>query len=565
MPHTREPSQAIPLLESLEPRALLSYTFFGPGPLFSPTPDPPSVDRTTNSVLADFDGDGIADLATATGKTISFAKGLPDGTFEANRTTDIGAPVGLIAAGRFDGTGRWSLVAAGTRGGSIDLHRPNPGFRLRAIAFDPGAHADINGATAGAFTVVTTIEVPDFHQHGILPTPIVGDMLSGWRDEFALNLTLPSGENRIAVYEFVNRSTIVRRAEISPGLPAYGLTAGDVLGTGKAQLVFANTLFVGDRLGGVYMQYYSTISVAAPSASPTSWSVTPVRTFPVGDLSFALGDWNNDSHTDIVAFATRTTSTPSNSYLSDSRLWLIPSLGSGAFAAPRALTERRFQGEWSIPPSLFEAGRPTLAGLADLNGDGRLDALIRSVSVFYYRINSYQLQVSAAIQSPSGAAEVVLIPTALAQTSGSAALAPFGVKILPPQSAGQPPSILVGGLHLIRAVTPPQAPVLSEFAVNVTTPNLIAQFFARAFDADQLRGGSIQRVEYYIDLNHDNQIDDMDIHVGDTTSRDEYSFYTLTTPLDASWSAGGNPATVLARAVDDTGAFSEISRAELYL
>jgi hypothetical protein len=558
--------------EELEPRALLSWTFFGPGPLFAPTPAPPTYDPNANSVLADFDGDGLADLATAAGNTISFAKGLPDGSFEANRTTTIGAPVGFISAGRFDGSGRYSLVAAGTRGGSITGQRPNPGFRLRAIAFDPAAHADINGATAGAFAVVTTIEVPDFHQSGPLPTAVVGDMLSGWRDEFALNLPLPSGENRIAVFAFADRTTIVRKANIATRLPAFNLVTGDILGTGKAQLVFARTDFIGSRFPGVPDQYFSTISVARPDPTSGAWSVSDIRTFPVPDLSFAFGDWDSDTHTDIVTLATRGQPTPQNNYTSDSRLWLIRSSGARTFDAPRALGERRIQDDWSAPPNGYHSGSPQIAGLADLNGDGRFDILLSSVSVFYYRINNYALQATVAIQRPDGAADVIPIPSTLGGVMGSNPHAPFSLQILPASSPSQPPSLLVSGLGLIRAVTDPQPPAIRNFypyvqSVVVGGPSLglPARFSCRAFDADQLRGGSINRVEYYIDTNNNGEVDNTDIHVGDATSLDAQGNYTFTATVEASWGTPGTVIHVLARAADDTGTFSSPAISEMDL
>lgn len=565
----------VPAVEPLEPRALLSWTFFGPGSLFADTPAPPVNDNLANpnSVIADFDGDGIADLATAAGRTISFAKGHADGTFDAIRTTNFGAPVGFISAGRFDGTGRASLVSVGTNGGSVSGSRPNPGFRLRAFAFDLTAHADVNGAAAGAFVFTAAIDVPDFHQGGRLPTAVVADMFSGWRDEFAINLQTPAGENRIAVFSFKNRTTIVRNADIPTYLIAYGLTAGDLLGAGKAQLLFSRTDFVGSRTGGVYMQYYSTISIARPfSSSATSgWSTSDIRTFPVRDLTFALGDWDNDAHTDIVALATRDQS-PENHYTSDSRLWLLRSLGGGAFAAPRALGDRHVQADWSAPPGLDEPGRPSLVGLADLNGDGRLDALLTSISVFYYRLNTYSLQLTAAIQSPGGAADILPIPSVFGETSGSSTYAPFGVQVLPPASAAQPPSILIGGTHLIRAATDPQPPKVIDFSAFVqslvpgqSSTGLPAQFSAHAFDADALRGGSIDRVEFYIDTNHDNQVDAMDILVGAATSPEARYLYTLTVPVDSAWGTPGSTVHMLARAVDDLGIFSTPFAADLSL
>ena len=208
-PQPHAPSLAHFLFEPLEQRTLLSWTYFSQ-PFYGPEP---ARAPGANSVFADFDGDGIADRATADGTLLSFAKGHADGSFDADRTTNVLAPVGHITAGRFDGSGRSSLIGIGTSGGAVDGRRPNDGFRLRACTFDPATLAASGDQTPGSFVQTTVLGVPDFNRLAPLPTAVAGDLFSGWRDEFVIQLTRPDNSSAIAVFSFKNRSTIVRASD----------------------------------------------------------------------------------------------------------------------------------------------------------------------------------------------------------------------------------------------------------------------------------------------------------------------------------------------------------------
>ncbi len=567
----RRASRLFAALEPLETRALLtsSYTFFGPGPLYTPTSAPPIADITANSVLADFDNDGISDLATAGANTISFAKGLSDGSFEANRTTTFAGPVGFISSGRFDGSGVPSLIAVGTRGGSILYNRPNSGFRLRAISFDPTAHADINGAAAGAFVFVSLLDVPEFQQHGPVPTALVGDLTHGWRDEFVLNLTTPQGPSRLAVFSFKNRSTIVREADAATSSLLFSnVCIGDLQGTGKSQVLFSQSISAGSPFEP--LSTTTTISLAAPLSGFNAWSTSAIRSFPVADLSFAVGDYDGDHRTDLIALPTRG-STVDNHYTSDSRLWVIRSLGNGSFAAPRSISNRLNRAQWSAADSPFSPGDPHIASIADLNGDGRADVLLGSIATWYNRTNSFQRFATAAIQGTNGNLSIIPIPTPFDGTENYFPT-PGTIVVVAGPTPASPPALLVSGRGLIRAAIAPQPPELRKFGASIASHpenqpalGLPASFSTQAFDADFLRGGAITSIEFYVDLNHDHLIDINDILVGASPTPDADGDYRLVATVNASWGAPNTWADVIAVATDDIGLMSQVATTQLYL
>jgi hypothetical protein len=107
---------------------------FGAAPAGGPLGTPVVSDRSSDSetVLADFDGDGYLDMAGVFGSTIDVYRGNGDGTFSASQSllfasgtpeegTITGSPRGLIAAD-FTGDGRPDLAFALT----VTFRPPNP-------------------------------------------------------------------------------------------------------------------------------------------------------------------------------------------------------------------------------------------------------------------------------------------------------------------------------------------------------------------------------------------------------------------------------------------------------
>ena len=526
-------------LESLEARAMMSWTYFGPG---SVPAQPELFDSAQNAVFADFDGDGVADRAASLLNTISFAKGHGDGTFDADRTTTVGAPVGRLTAGKFDGTGVASLIALGTRGGSVDYNRPNPGFRIRSIAFDVAAHADIGGTVAGAFRVMAELDVAEYNRHAPLPEAVAGDLQSGAREEFVINLGQGDDATNVVVFALKNRTTIERKGSVLvSALRADQVLVGDVDGSGKAQVVCTQVGATSDAIVRVFT-----------ANGGATWSAATVRTFPVRSMSIALGDMDGDGRMDIVALPIRSAE--------DGRLWTIRSRGLGAFDAPRALTRTFSSSEWAQQQY---ASPCLIGGIADLNGDGRNDVLLTFTDVHEYRLNDYTLRAVVATQSVGGRLDLVPVPIGL---SGPTTIIgrTWGVRIGGAEVNGAPTLVVNRNTLLVAMAAQQPAQVLgghayvNGYVYGTSSVGLPATFTVKAWDADMIRGGSIARVEFVIDLNQNNRVDATDIVVGNVTTLDSTGAYTLIAPVDASWGAAPGVVHVLGRVFDDTGLVSDV-------
>lgn len=108
-----------------------------------------SSDAQTSVVAADFNGDGILDLAALDGIYISVLIGNGDGTFQSEQHYPIGnGGVQFLKAGDFNGDNKMDLVAGGFLGGSIILGNGDGTFQP-PIPFSAGgfglATGDFNG------------------------------------------------------------------------------------------------------------------------------------------------------------------------------------------------------------------------------------------------------------------------------------------------------------------------------------------------------------------------------------------------------------------------------------
>jgi hypothetical protein len=222
-------------------------------------------------IVADLNGDGIADLATVDGKqqVVSIFTGVGDGTFNASTSAAISAtdyPAALVA-GDFNGDGVTDLA-----------------FAMDANAANPGTVAILLGKGDGTFSPAASLAV------GAGPDSIVAGDFNG---DGKLDLAVANGLDATVSILLGNGDGSFAPAHDSP-IPTFEfntlLTVGDFNGDGKLDIASPTSSGEGMLLGngdGTFVG--QTVLYAAPEN-------ISVAGYPV-----ALADFNGDGLTDVVA------------------------------------------------------------------------------------------------------------------------------------------------------------------------------------------------------------------------------------------------------------------------
>jgi hypothetical protein len=336
-------------------------------------PSPPAV-------IGDFNGDGLLDILVPDGVySFSYMKGYGDGTFRA--ALDFYAPVtdnleafGLdLATGDFNGDGFPDVVVGNCCDATV-------GITVFLSNSDGTLQPGVNYGTGGNWNYVT---VADFNKDGKLdiaaldiatgqiqiytgdgtgaftagPTALTGDTSS---------LTLTSGDFNgdgyadIAVANnashtvgvFLNDkhgSLLAPANQALTGAPAEVLTA-DVNGDGKLDLLALQA-----ACGCVAVMLGNGDGTFTPDTVASDACIASFASH------VAVGDLNNDGKPDLVITI--------DDFTNGHGIQVALGNGDGTFAAASAVFPTTLQSNFFFAPS------PTYVKLADLDGDGNLDAV----------------------------------------------------------------------------------------------------------------------------------------------------------------------------------------------
>jgi hypothetical protein len=288
---------------------------------FNVAPSIPTGDFPINMVTADFNGDGIPDIAIGTINTgsVNIFLGKGDGTFTAGPSLINGtfADVFGFGVGDFNGDGNEDLawVDAQTK-----------------MVFVLLGHGD------GTFTQVSThpatgdnpvsIAVGDFNGDGKLDLAI-DNVFAANGSLTATNLTILLGNGD---------GTFTAAAPVTVGIGPESIVTADFNGDGKLDLAVAN------------IQPPATVMVLLGNGDGTF--STPVSTIPIVYLvELAVGDFNGDGKADIAA-------TLENNFVPN--VYALLGNGDGTFTTVIG----------------SEPNIATSPVAADFNGDGRTDIAV---------------------------------------------------------------------------------------------------------------------------------------------------------------------------------------------
>ena len=258
---------------------------------------------------ADFNGDGIVDLYTADrgDGTVSVLLGNGDGTFKTRITTAIGADPFRVTSSDFNDDGVADLLAVDWGGNRLNVLLGNGDG-----TFNASATLTVTGAPFSALTA-------DFNNDGIQDIATSG-----------------FGDDTVSVYFGNGDGTFGARQPYANGAAGADIAVGDINGDGKMDLIS----------GGYSAPYFARILINQGNGTFSS-SVT-IATPGIDGMQ--LKDLNSDGKLDLVGAS-----------FIDGAIYVANGNGDGTFSAARS----------------FSAGGAGTYSLktGDLNGDGSIDVV----------------------------------------------------------------------------------------------------------------------------------------------------------------------------------------------
>jgi hypothetical protein len=264
------------------------------------------------SVEADFNGDGIPDLAVVTTSPafsgVMIFPGIGNGSFGAPiPTVQIDQPT-CVAAGDFNGDHNMDLAVSTNSGVTILLGNGNGTF---------GTRYDYTAGPSPAW-----VAVDDFNGDGHLDLAVANNPASGG----GVSILLGNGDG-----------TFATASSVAAGGAATYLATGDFNGDGFKDLAVVN--------GSA-----NKVSVVLGHGDGAFGSPTGYAT-QVGPGSAGIGDFNGDHHLDLA----------------------VPTFfGSGASSA-LTIFQNKGTGAYAVKAAYVTDSRPVGIAVADFNGDHRLD------------------------------------------------------------------------------------------------------------------------------------------------------------------------------------------------
>lgn len=328
-----------PLLEALEDRCVLSFV---------PAVDYAVAGYPLDMVVADFNSDGKADLATVNPTQVSVLAGDGNGAFGAAQTATVGTGMRSIAAGEFNGDSRPDLAISA----SVTTWNGTTYVTTGSVLVLLNSTATVGGPVT--FQAARSFSTDTNLTPGALA---VGDLNGDGKADVAV---AQAGGSSISVLQGDGSGNLGAARQLAVGSNPVSVAIGDLDFGGRHDLITANQgsndLSVlmnagNDAAGNVQFQPATSVGVAGSAAS------------------VAVGDFDNNGLMDLAATSAVTTTWGWWGYWgyysysqTDGYANVLLGHGDGTFDPA--------QSTWANSTDLGDLAT------GDFNGDGKLDAVV---------------------------------------------------------------------------------------------------------------------------------------------------------------------------------------------
>lgn len=351
-------------------------------------------DYGPNVVAADFNKDGVPDLALNNGDSIQIFLGNGDGTFTFKTGYASINSVGYMVTQDIDGDGNIDIWVGTGNNGSLG---PDQFFYDMGYALLGNGDGTFRGAPTITNGVYTGNNVGDVNGDGI---PDIITLNS--TGSFSVQLGTGQGT-------FNPTSTITAPASFvldggtftgANTLPASAFAVGDLNGDGKADLAFADVMAGTGASQNILAVYFTAISngdgtfqAPTPAAFP---QIAPSNSFDIslGITGLQISNLNKGGPASLIFTFNETGESVAgfNSY--NQGIAVLPGNGNGAYGAP-VITFTN-----TSTTAINNNFGTQIAAIADVNGDGNPDLI--AINTSFTVANGAQSQVEVFLGNGDG-------------------------------------------------------------------------------------------------------------------------------------------------------------------
>jgi hypothetical protein len=238
--------------------------------------------------VADFNGDGVPDVAVDSPDGVAILFGIADGSLASSRAFAAGKPALNGALGDFSGSGNLDAVVSVAAAQALLLHGNGDGT-FAALVTPAAAPPNATAVVAQVGGLPDAPQIPGTTQAAVVTADLDGDGnqdLIVMYDNLSANHAHPTAAAANAIYLWYGKSdgTFAAPVTITPSRNFYQLVAVDINGDGRPDLVMSDgyVVSVQNNLGGR--------------------AFGPEQHFlaGMGINSISAGDVNKDGRTDLV-------------------------------------------------------------------------------------------------------------------------------------------------------------------------------------------------------------------------------------------------------------------------